>query len=100
VKRTSTLRIMTCGWVVSSRRGRGPSDSRGVKEPVCFTCGLQVGEPHRLNRLDNGQICPTCRDRVLESLPPVLPSQPVLRVETPELPFDVYDDSDGPSAAS
>lgn len=71
-----------------------------MPEPVCFTCGLQVGEPHRLNRLDNGQICPTCRVRVLESLPPVLPSRPVLQVETPELPFDVYDDPDGPSAAS
>ena len=61
---------------------------------------MSVGEPHRLNRLDNGQICPTCRDRVLESLPPILPALQGSRAETPELPFDVYDDNDGPPAAS
>jgi hypothetical protein len=25
--------------------------------------------------MPNGQICPTCRDRVLDSLPPVLPAR-------------------------
>ena len=43
--------------------------------PRCITCGLPVGEePLRLNRLENGQVCPSCRDRVLEDLPPALPS--------------------------
>lgn len=41
--------------------------------PVCITCGLSAG-PVQLNRLQNGQTCPTCRDRVLDSLPAILPS--------------------------
>jgi len=48
-----------------------------VAQLVCFTCGCPVGEPYKLNRLDNDQICPSCRDRVLDSLPPVLPRAPV-----------------------
>ena len=42
---------------------------------VCFTCGLPAGETPRLNTLPGGQVCPTCRDRLLESLPPLLPSE-------------------------
>jgi DNA-directed RNA polymerase subunit RPC12/RpoP len=42
--------------------------------PVCITCGLAVGSGLQLNRMNNGQICPTCRDRVLDSIPPALPS--------------------------
>lgn len=42
--------------------------------PVCITCGLSAGEGAQLNRLSNGQICPTCRDRVLDSIPAALPS--------------------------
>lgn len=41
---------------------------------LCFTCGLVVGDPPRLNRLPEGKVCPACRDRVLDSLPPLLPS--------------------------
>jgi len=44
-----------------------------VAEPVCITCGESVGEPYRLNRLQDGRICPTCRDRVLAALPPIFP---------------------------
>jgi DNA-directed RNA polymerase subunit RPC12/RpoP len=43
---------------------------------LCFTCGLSVGEAPRLNRLTNGEICPACRDRVLDMLPAPLPSRP------------------------
>jgi len=46
-----------------------------VPRPVCFTCGLPVSGPLRLNRMENGQICPTCRDRLLEALPPILPKR-------------------------
>ncbi|MDF1799723.1 MAG: hypothetical protein P1V81_11140 [Planctomycetota bacterium] len=42
-------------------------------QSLCFTCGLDVGEPPRLNRLENGLPCPTCRDRILAYLPPALP---------------------------
>jgi hypothetical protein len=43
--------------------------SPSIREPVCFTCGLPVGEPLRLNHLPSGQTCPTCSDRLLEALP-------------------------------
>lgn len=42
-------------------------------QPVCITCSLPVGDPPRLNRLGNGQVCPSCRDRLLDALPPILP---------------------------
>ena len=40
---------------------------------ICFSCGLEVGAAPQLNRLSNGQICPACRERVLDSLAPALP---------------------------
>jgi len=52
------------------------SDETLVADPVCFTCGESVGEPYRLNQLEDGRICPTCRDRVLAELPPLFPSRP------------------------
>lgn len=42
---------------------------------VCFTCGLVIESPPRLSRLTNGQVCPACRERVLEELPPALPNR-------------------------
>jgi|GEM_PF-1802729 len=44
-------------------------------ETLCFTCGQPAGEEPRLNCLPGGQVCPTCRDRLLEQLPPCLPGQ-------------------------
>lgn len=41
---------------------------------VCITCGLSASTGAQLNRLSNGQICPTCRDRVLDSIPAALPN--------------------------
>ena len=81
----------------------GRTDPWSVTDTVCFTCGMHVGEPMRLNRLDNGQICPACRERVLAALPPVLPARIREHLETPELPFDAYDvyeEPGGPPAAS
>src|SRR5262245_6416935 len=59
-----------------SRPSHGGSDEFPVADPVCFTCGEPVGEPYRLNRLEDGTICPSCRDRVLAALPPIFPSRP------------------------
>jgi hypothetical protein len=42
-------------------------------EPLCFTCGLPIGDPFRLNHLPGGQVCPSCRDRLLDSLPAPFP---------------------------
>ena len=46
-------------------------------ETLCFQCGLPAGEM-RLNHLPNGKVCPTCRDRLLDSLPAPFPT-PVSR---------------------
>lgn len=51
--------------------------------PVCFTCGLPTGEVPQFNRLPNGQVCPACRDRLLDAIPPALPS--LYRLQVPEL---------------
>jgi hypothetical protein len=45
------------------------------QESVCFTCGLTTGGTLRLNCLPSGQVCPTCRDRLLDSLPAILPAE-------------------------
>ena len=61
--------------------GSSPTAGRSIQtgmtqrsETLCITCGLAVGETPRLNRLSNGQICPTCLDRAMDSIPPALPS--------------------------
>ncbi|MFN0009231.1 MAG: hypothetical protein ACKVXR_15110 [Planctomycetota bacterium] len=65
---------------------------------VCFTCGESVGDPRRINRLEDGRICPTCRDRVLAELPPLLPSRPIAK---PELAVEaVSEERDEPPQAS
>ena len=53
-----------------------PSDMSNLTNAVCFTCGLAIESPPRLNRLTSGQVCPACRERVLDGLPPALPSSP------------------------
>jgi hypothetical protein len=47
-----------------------------ASDTICFTCSQSIGEPPRLNLLGNGQVCPTCRDRLLESLPAAMPKPP------------------------
>jgi hypothetical protein len=45
-----------------------------AREPVCFACGSPTGPLPRLNRLPDGRVCPTCRDRLLDLVPPALPA--------------------------
>ena len=54
------------------------------RQPVCFTCSQPIAEPPAINQLENGETCPTCRDRLLDSLPPLLPSQPTVPVDDEE----------------
>ena len=49
------------------------TDGVGVKGPKGTTCMMCGGLAERLNRLDNGKRCPSCRDRHLAMAPPVLP---------------------------
>jgi hypothetical protein len=44
------------------------------RDPVCIACGRPTGPGPRLNQLPDGRTCPACRDRLLDTLPPVLPS--------------------------
>ena len=37
----------------------------------CFHCGNPVGDPPRLNELEEGDNCPACAERLLETLPPI-----------------------------
>jgi hypothetical protein len=69
---------------------------------------MPLGEPLRLNRLDNGQVCPTCRDRVLDLLPSILPDLPSRYATPPSdaqdeqawTPPEASEDFDGPPTAS
>jgi len=73
---------------------------------------MPLGEPLRLNRLDNGQLCPTCRDRVLDLLPSIFPDLPAHHAsprpgqqnEQPDerawTPPEGSEDLDSPPAAS
>ncbi len=45
----------------------------GINETLCIGCGQPSGSTPRLNHLPNGKPCPICRDRLLESLPPIFP---------------------------
>ena len=44
------------------------------RQPVCFTCSQPIAEGPAINRLENGDFCPSCRNRLLDSLPSLLPS--------------------------
>ena len=73
---------------------------------LCMTCGGQVAATRALNRLPGGEVCPTCRERLLEGLPPLLPGgyegleaeeAPERAVEAPS--EDVGDAEPGPDDA-
>ena len=57
---------------------------------LCFHCGKPVGDPPVLNEVAEDEVCPVCRDRVLDSLPPALPSRPteVSYEDAEDGPFD------------
>lgn len=68
------------------------------RDTICFSCGKSVSEPPRFNLLPSGELCPTCRDRVLDALPPLLPGQLGEGVDGGTVPvggeLDMGDDGD------
>ena len=60
------------------------------REPVCIACGKPTGPGPRLNRLPDGSPCSACRDRLLDTLPAVLPAA------AEELSFEEWADDDDP----
>jgi DNA-directed RNA polymerase subunit RPC12/RpoP len=68
-------------------------DSRDTP-PICFECGNEVRLSNHWNRLPDGAMCPTCRDRMLDMVLPPLPRQ------GSDLPHELLDEeffTDGPS---
>lgn len=66
-------------------------------EVVCFHCGQQVGDPPRLNMIDD-EPCKACAERLLETLPGVFhtPFEPVgSEEEVTEVPAEASE-SQGP----
>lgn len=50
---------------------------RARPDILCFHCGKPVGDPPILNEVAEDQVCPVCRDRVLDAAPSLLPSEAV-----------------------
>jgi hypothetical protein len=55
----------------------------GDNPSICITCGEEASET-RLNRLEDGRVCPACRDRLLHQLAPLLPGLGRERIESAE----------------
>jgi len=60
------------------------------RQPVCFTCSQPIAESPAINRLENGDFCPTCRNRLLDSLPSLLPRRPAVESEEESYGDDSY----------
>jgi hypothetical protein len=50
-------------------------ESKSPLAAICFTCGNRVRASNHWNRLPNGDVCPTCRDRMIDMVLPPLPRQ-------------------------
>jgi len=64
--------------------------------PVCFHCGQPTAsteEGPRLNRLPDGQPCPACADRLLQSLPSLVGDVAQEMESMEQLEFEGLDDS-------
>ena len=53
--------------------------------PLCFSCGLPVTSPPRLNDLPDGTPCPICRERALDVVAAALPHPGPFHEELEEL---------------
>lgn len=73
-------------------------DGEGMSESdvLCFHCGLPVGDPPRLNEMADGEVCPVCRDRLLEELPPIVHS-PTVTLGTARAPEPRGDSAEAPT---
>ena len=74
------------------------TDSR---DPICFTCSQPILSPPRFNLLASGDYCPTCRDRVLDAAPSLLPNKSVkpmaktMALEEPEMEQELVENEGG-----
>lgn len=69
---------------------------------ICFTCAQDTDCGTELNRLEDGRVCPSCAERLINDLPTLLPGglieEPELaeteRAEGPHLVVDSESDSE------
>ncbi|MCY3001922.1 MAG: hypothetical protein NTV21_08960 [Planctomycetota bacterium] len=64
-------------------------------QTLCIHCGQAAGDPTRFNRLQDGRACPTCADRLLAMLPPVLPAVKGAVAELEDAEDEVEVEADG-----
>jgi hypothetical protein len=70
-------------------------------DPVCFQCGQAFNLKDELPSLPDGSPCPACAERMLASLPSLLPSAS-FEEEEPEAafaPLEATGDNDPPQPA-
>jgi len=41
------------------------------EDALCFRCGRPVSDPPRIEQIEDGRDCETCRERMLASQPPI-----------------------------
>ena len=51
---------------------------------ICFTCAQDTDSGTELNRLEDGRVCPTCAERMMEEMPSLLPGAAVTEVAEDE----------------
>lgn len=56
------------------------------RDPLCFQCSQPVTSPPRINYLADGDPCPACHNRFVDSLPPLLPGEFGAGIEEGEFP--------------
>lgn len=76
--------------------------NRVERDPICFRCGNPVWVSGDWNRLPDGEVCPACRNRMLDLLPAPLP-QDRSRLHAEQPPSDAEflpeEPPDGPARA-
>jgi len=55
---------------------------------ICIQCGHSTDQTKHMNRLEDGRVCNICRDRLLEQLPPLLPTLSYVAAEASAVPAD------------
>ena len=60
------------------------------QDVFCFQCGHAVGDPPQLNELEDGTPCLSCSNRVLDTMPSLLPAEPAPE-RAAERQLDLFD---------
>jgi len=61
------------------------------QDVFCFQCGHAIGDPPKLNELEDGTPCASCSNRVLDAMPTLLPAEPLPEPQA-ERQLDLFED--------